>query len=364
MGDSCVWVRFHSLSRDGELFEFEWAAWVADGNVWWDLPGVCDTIRGKSDADEPVHRWFKNRRQSFDNAWSWLGLREEDVVLQSERAWKARPRAADDPIQDESKCASTSRISSSGVLLLLVFCMSFRHTKEGKQRVERVFLAWCDTLLVAPADLGFAHAPVAPAVIANCPGVEEGAPCAHLAGSIALLLETEGSPQRAFAAFAKHLLPFAALCGACRSHAIDVVMPGFQACVVQQVPAVAFTDDAIVASYSRPHKKQKHYHPDFGRAVLAKVEAKRAASAPAFLRSHGHGGGKVAESWLDRACLEHQSAGWCNAGEVQVVSMSADVGRIGNPAEDTEAVAIWCWGKERDFAVWAPPQVFGRWTVA
>ena len=121
--------------------------------------------------------------------------------------------------------------------------------------------------------------------------------------------------------------------------------------------AAAHTDPTKAPVQACSGRKRRRLDEDLKRAMCYDmIEQKRARNVSDAVASVGGVSRKNAQGWIVRELLRYQAAAWKLCSDnMKALSISIDGKRVGQPAEETEAAAAWCF--PANLAFWLPPMV-------
>ena len=286
--------------------------------------------------------------------WQSLGVTEDEHIASVRGCQGKQEEARDVP-----------SMSSKALIYFLLHCAESLRTKEDRSRAFAACFGWLGRCVPAIAltlqqwvDVTFSK----PAIWQRCAVASASTQqCPHM---VAVMQDGFNDTDRhlALVRLLQHLYKGRDTCPILKE-TLQSVCRLVAAEVDASVQTVAYTLDPTKADgYEEAGKKRRRIDADYKRATTSTVlESGRASSSSSFLRADAVVEGKRASEWEEKELLRVQAAMWYAAGSrpIDVVVVSSDAGRFGQPAEDTLVSACEVAAEESSFACWLPPQVSG-----
>ena len=350
-----AYVRGKGRAHDGVAADISWKAWAPDqqgvSSLKWDMVRVALSLQVGGPGRLPFYKWWQQKRPSVSAMWEEMGVAQSEFVPSSRTS-----------AEEDAKDVPT--LSSKALVYFLLHCMTTSRRTEDRSLAFATCFGWVGQCIPAEElqiQTWIEEVFSKPGKWRACAvGQPSKGLCPHM-----LSVREDGfqEPDRHLALV--RLLRY--LCGERRTcpilkECLQNVSRQFVAVLDVHVEAAAYTHDPTKADgYEEAGKKRRRIDGDYKRAVTSTViETGRASSSSTFLRADGVVAGKRAAEWEEKELLKKQAALWfaTSSATVDVVVVSSDAGRFGEPAEETLVSACEVWTSEgRHFAAWLPPQV-------
>lgn len=355
------YIRFSStLAETGQHLEAEYLVRRREEVFRWDLARFVSALGDfTTHKDFLVHRWWKPRYKRLQFLFELIFL-PESTFTGGKRSAGALARIRGDVQEFGEQCEDSATLSTDGLLTAFAFFMKNMHSDAAKAYSREVARLFCETVLL-PDILDDEWFSVSAATANECehhlPGNEV---CAHLSSVIQAAQSEEKSPQLLIFDYFSTLLVASHACASCRVQA-SLVLTRIARLVEARVPSISHTSDPLKSmrpSNFLPSKRRRQEEGEYKKAITVDVVDKGLAeTSSCYLKASGDHDGRVSDRWINKSLCEYQMAAWMNSSGCRRLTVAADAARIGNPAEDTLAIALDVEGGTQRFGVVAPPQV-------
>lgn len=341
----------------GAQVRLDWKAWFHDGTARWDLQRVTSVLSSTSGTSQQLHRWWKEKLKSLKGLWEVLPV-PAPAYIPSKRSQDATSLHHG---QNRGYQDASHEVGTLSTRALLVF-LEVTASTSRRRLLREVATSLLDQFFCAALpgsvlqDVDWRAVPED--VMSECWMSDAMGQCHHLDICLGGLDDKEKSPQQRLRIAFSALMQQSVQCDACSSWARHFLeLRG--GIVYDIVPQVAYTTDPTKSERPRDirgHRVQED--EDYKRYVTSNViRDRRAVSAGTFLRAEGHTDGRLGHKWCHKELSRYQTAAWLNAACATSVALAVDATRLGNPGEDTLALASWVQVPGKQFGAVLPPQV-------
>ena len=342
-----------ALDECGRTVEGKWKAFLYDdGPVFWELRRVVlDCLNGARQNLE-LSKIVKNVQESGWRYLELLGTDFEQSVIPSFKACCSR----DEEAIVGPLVRSEWTVSTKGLVAWLVLWAASSHDHERRQRVDALLRAW----LSKAVDPSLANPSAWSVWLLAVGGRCEQDPdhrglCSHLACVITDVDLGDGLLKwRYLATVLLRLFGLGTACPAAvafQSHLVDAVVKSIHG----RLDDIEWESDISKFPLLQGSKRKLRIDEDYKREVgQGLVGNKRVHSGAQFARATGDVAACTARQWDGNYMLQYRAAckATCELGEV--LWLSSDASRIGQPAEETTVCLAWDHSSNR--GVILPPQ--------
>lgn len=342
MASSVACVDGSAHTPDGVLVRIKWKAWHwPDGEVRFELRRpLLDAHQEEYSSCFEVARFLRRHRGVLEPLFLGFNTAFDDNIFPSKSAFAFRRG----DIGDRTKHEFAS--STLGLLIILLWSSIHKHKLAARQRSMSLLVAAFGAVMVAefrpdsflPDDCEDAKnlCDQEPVVDGMCPHLKQALESSPAAG--------EATPQVRWAALLQTLLRASgsgcqAVIGLWRSLLFRCAEH-----INQRIAAEAFSADlrgfAVLEQAGRAKRKRadEDYKDD---CTGTAVKTHRAVSGAAMVRADGTIDPSTARAWEKKVMRAYLEACAKTFAGCQILCISSDAGRIGDPPEETIFFLLW-----------------------
>ena len=350
-----------------QLLEGEYKAWKYNsGLVTWELRRPLQILFGEGQAAFEPHRMTRKDKGVWKTIFEQWGFDFEEHFLPSarsdsttaqhaEQAGDAPPAAVAAGQQRQSAIRQETSVSTELLLVLHIFWASTRRSRESKERVEAMLVAFL-TKLVPPQLMdkinlqGFLDASAA-----ECDAQTPLGICMHMAGLHARCQKQP--PQSSVHAHEKDkYLMLGAMVSQCPAAKLvgHAALAALADAVGHHIDVAGCPD---VTKFAALHgaKKRRRVDEDYKHHLTAvAVNTGRASTAAAAASARGEAESS-SRRWCQQDIETYLARSWLSFQQPSGVhSITEDGARFGQPAQETQIYAFWA--ASSNMSAWLPVQ--------